>query len=151
MVQACHYTVLNGFIWHYLSTVLSSAVDKSQQRLEKNSWEEHRESNLGLLGKKQVCYLCAMQPPLTRFDFSNLSRYETFQDLIILWLQPFRSFRCKIKNDGNVFSFKRNKKKKEKKSDNIGFCWKRGYLGADRLSWVILPNEVLDPNWDDKI
>ena len=29
----------------------------------KNSWER-RESNLGLLGEKRKCYLCAMPPPL---------------------------------------------------------------------------------------
>ena len=46
-----------------LSTVLSSAVKKSQKYQEKNSWE-HRESTPGQLGKKQVCYLCAMQPPV---------------------------------------------------------------------------------------
>ena len=45
-----------------LSTVLSSAINKSKQHLEKNYWE-CRESNLGLLDEKQVCYLCAMQPP----------------------------------------------------------------------------------------
>ena len=44
------------------STVLSSAINKSKQHLEKN-YRECRESNLGLLGEKQVCYLCAMQPP----------------------------------------------------------------------------------------
>ena len=41
-----------------LSTVLSSAIIKSQQHQEKIS-KECRESNLGLLGEKQVC---AMQP-----------------------------------------------------------------------------------------
>ena len=46
-----------------LSTDLSVAVNKSQQHREKNSWER-RESNPGLLGEKQVCYLCAMQPPI---------------------------------------------------------------------------------------
>ena len=45
-----------------LSAVLSSAIDKNQQHQEKNSWE-HRELNQGLLGEKQVCFLCAMQPP----------------------------------------------------------------------------------------
>ena len=50
-------------IFKPLSTVLNSAVNKSQQHQEKNSWE-HQESNLGLLGEKQVCYLCAMQIPL---------------------------------------------------------------------------------------
>ena len=42
-----------------LSTVLSSAINKSQQHEEKNYWER-RESNLMLLGEKQVCYLCAI-------------------------------------------------------------------------------------------
>ena len=45
-----------------LSTVLSSANNKSQQHQDKNSWE-CRESNPGLLGEKQVCYLCDMKPP----------------------------------------------------------------------------------------
>ena len=44
-----------------LPTVLSSAVNKSEQHQEKNSWER-RESNLGPLGEKQGCYLRAMQP-----------------------------------------------------------------------------------------
>ena len=46
-----------------LSTALSSAVHKSQQHQEKNSWECWV-SNAGLMGEKQECYLCAMQPPL---------------------------------------------------------------------------------------
>ena len=44
-----------------LSTVLSSAVNKSQLHQEKNAWDCW-ESNPGLLGEKQGCYLCAMQP-----------------------------------------------------------------------------------------
>ena len=43
-----------------LSTVLSSAVNKSQQHQEKNSWE-WQELNSGLRGEGQVCYFCAMQ------------------------------------------------------------------------------------------
>ena len=39
---------------------LSSAVNKPQQYQEKILWE-CQESNLGLLGEKQVCYLCAMK------------------------------------------------------------------------------------------
>ena len=45
-----------------LSTLLSSAINKSQQHQERNSWAS-RESNLGLLSETQVRYLCAMQPP----------------------------------------------------------------------------------------
>ena len=41
-----------------LSTVLSSAVNKSREHQEKNSWERW-ESNPGLMGEKQVWYLCA--------------------------------------------------------------------------------------------
>ena len=48
----------------FLSTVLSCAVNKSQQHQEKNYWERLK-SNLGLLGEKQVCYLCAMQLPIS--------------------------------------------------------------------------------------
>ena len=43
-----------------LSTVLSCAINKSQQNQDKNSWE-CRESNLGLLSELQVCYLFATQ------------------------------------------------------------------------------------------
>ena len=39
-----------------MSNVLSSAVNRSQQHQEENSWER-LESNLGLLGKKQECHL----------------------------------------------------------------------------------------------
>ena len=46
----------------HLSTILSSAVNKSLQREEKNSWG-HQDSNPGLLDEKQLGYLCAMQPP----------------------------------------------------------------------------------------
>ena len=45
-----------------LSTVQSSAINKSQQHQEKNSWE-CQELNPGLLGEKQICYIRAMQPP----------------------------------------------------------------------------------------
>ena len=48
-------------IFKPLSIVLSSAV-KSQHQ-EKNSWE-CQELSSGLLGEKQVRYLCAMQPLL---------------------------------------------------------------------------------------
>ena len=51
-------------VFKSLSTDLSSAVNKSQQHQEENSWER-RESNLGLLGGEQTCYLCALQPPRT--------------------------------------------------------------------------------------
>ena len=59
----CHKPALDGFFIKPLSTILSSAVDKSQQHQEKNSWQ-CRESNPGLLGEKQVCYLCTLKPPL---------------------------------------------------------------------------------------
>ena len=49
-----------------LSTALSSAIDKSKQHEKKNSWER-QQSNLGPLGEKQECYLCAMQPPVCIF------------------------------------------------------------------------------------
>ena len=45
-----------------LSTLLSSAANKSLQHQEKNSWD-CQELNLGPLGEKQECYLCAMQSP----------------------------------------------------------------------------------------
>ena len=43
-----------------LSPVPRSVFNKSQQHEEKHPWE-CQELNLGLLGEKQVCYLCAMQ------------------------------------------------------------------------------------------
>ena len=42
-----------------LFTVLSSAVNKSQQHQDKNYFE-HQESNPGLLDEKQEFHLCAM-------------------------------------------------------------------------------------------
>ena len=49
-----------------LCTILSSAINKSQQHQEKNSWKR-RESNPGLLVEKQVCQpLCYADPcPVT--------------------------------------------------------------------------------------
>ena len=58
-----------------LSTVLRNAVNKSQQYREKNSWE-CRESNSGLLGEKQVCYLCAKKFPF-------IGAYLGLPDLLI--------------------------------------------------------------------
>ena len=45
-----------------LPTAPSSAVNKSQEHNDKKFWE-CQESNLGLLGYKQTCYLCAMPAP----------------------------------------------------------------------------------------
>ena len=49
-----------------MSTVLSSAIHKSRQHHEKNS-RERPESNPGLLGEKQVCYLRSIQSPMIPF------------------------------------------------------------------------------------
>ena len=49
-------------IFKALPTLLSSVVNKSEQHQEKNCGE-CQESNRRLLGEKQICYLCAMQPP----------------------------------------------------------------------------------------
>ena len=53
------------------STVLSHAVNESQQHKEKNYWDR-QESNPGLLGGKQVCYLFAMQPPLLHISLISV-------------------------------------------------------------------------------
>ena len=58
-----------------LLTVLSSDVIKSQQHQKKNSWERW-ESNQGLLGEKQECYICAMLPPGTAFIYGSGFRRE---------------------------------------------------------------------------
>ena len=60
LVLACHLPALDGFIWHFQGWVhcnLSSAINISQK-----VFREHQETNLGMLGEKQGCYLCAMQP-----------------------------------------------------------------------------------------
>ena len=57
------------YIIEPLATVLSSAVNKSQQHREKNSWECQ-----GLLGEKQVCCLCSKQPPIF-YDLISLGIY----------------------------------------------------------------------------
>ena len=49
-----------------LSTVLSSAVNKSQQHQQKNSWER-QELNPGLVGGEQVWYSLHAQFDLERF------------------------------------------------------------------------------------
>ena len=61
-----------------LSTVL-------KEHLEKNSWE-YRELNPGLQGEKQVCYLCAMQPPTSLKLYHNAKRgvLSFFQSLVCL-------------------------------------------------------------------
>ena len=63
-----------GFIGIFkpLSTVLRSVINKSRQHQGKNSCE-CRELNLGLLGEKQVCHLCALQP-LNYLYLSNSCR-----------------------------------------------------------------------------
>ena len=65
-------------IFKPLSTVLSTAINKAQPRHEKN-FGERRTSNLRLLGGKQVCYLCAMQPPYySNVCFNYRQRHENF-------------------------------------------------------------------------
>ena len=54
-----------------LTTVLSSAIKNSKQHQGKNS-REHRESNLGLLGEKQVFYLRAYKPLSISFGLKIL-------------------------------------------------------------------------------
>ena len=61
-----------------LSTVLSSAVNKSHQHQEKNSWG-CRESNPELVGERQICYLCAKHPPRRQYCFFfNPTKYWFF-------------------------------------------------------------------------
>ena len=74
-----------------LSSVPTSAVNKSQPHLEKNSWEG-RESNLGLLGVKLVCVPC--KPPLkwsllfnpdpTKADDAFYSREREIEEIVAL-------------------------------------------------------------------
>ena len=75
----------------HLSTLLSCAVNKSQQHQEKNSWECWG-SNPGLLGEKQEFYLFAKQPhKLNRilaltwsfsfFGFQSQSAFDLFPRL----------------------------------------------------------------------
>ena len=61
-----------------LSTVLISAINKSRQYKAKNSWE-CREWNLGLLGEKQVWYLCAMQHVILMRALEVLGLVENVQ------------------------------------------------------------------------
>ena len=52
-----------------MSTVLSSAVNKSQQHQDKNSLER-RELNLGPLGEKQECHPFVLSPRLGNLLFA---------------------------------------------------------------------------------
>ena len=51
-----------------LSTVLKHVVNKSEKHHEKNYWE-CQESNEGLLGEREECYLCALQHPTLKAFF----------------------------------------------------------------------------------
>ena len=68
-----------------LSNVLSSAINKSHEHQEKNTLE-CRELNLGLLGEKQVCYLCAMQSPLVMNDFNCEWNLYLLSDILTSWI-----------------------------------------------------------------
>ena len=61
---ACHEPVLMGLI-NYLALALS--IQSNQRTAVDKSWQ-CRESNLGPLGVKFKCYLCAMEPPYTYFS-----------------------------------------------------------------------------------
>ena len=68
VLLVCHSPVLDGFDGHFQASVhltLSSAVNKSQRikKMAEKFFRNFRNSNLGLLGENQECYLCAMQPP----------------------------------------------------------------------------------------
>ena len=79
IVLACHEPELDGFSWD--STVLNCASNKPQQHQEKNSWER-QDSNL--LGEKQICSLCAMQPPSSKiFGMFFRTKSEFFSDTIV--------------------------------------------------------------------
>ena len=54
-----------------MSTVASSAANRTQKHQEKNSWHR-RELNPRLLGEKQVCHLCAMNKKLFERPSSQL-------------------------------------------------------------------------------
>ena len=85
VVLACHEPELDGFSWH--STVLSCAIDKPQQHQEKNSWER-QDSNL--LGEKQICYLCAMQPQSSKiFGMFFRTKSEFFRTQLSAPVQIF--------------------------------------------------------------
>ena len=85
VVLAFHEPELDGFSWH--STVLSCAIDKPQQHQEKNSWER-QDSNL--LGKKLICYLCAMQPPSSKiFGMFFRTKSEFFRTQLSAPVQIF--------------------------------------------------------------
>ena len=69
----------------HLSTALSNPLNKSQQHQEEHSWEP-RESNPGLMGEKQDCYLCAIQTHqpehtlLQRLSLLGLSAKASYED-----------------------------------------------------------------------
>ena len=77
-----------------LSTVLSSAVNKSKQHQDKNSWE-HRESNPGPLGEYQKCNFCARQPPCVSIfasvqSFPAVKEWRSSEVAFVLSIQSFQ-------------------------------------------------------------
>ena len=75
-----------------LSIELSSATNKFLQYQEKNSWERW-ESNPGLLGEKQVCYIFAM-PPLPVFLAHSVNNIAHLQWSFIKDFWKFLSLYC---------------------------------------------------------
>ena len=83
VVLGCHLPLLPGFDWiiKLLSAVLNSAVNKSQQHQEKNSWER-RDLNFGPLGENQECYLCVASPQPNLILWMSLCQETTKINLL---------------------------------------------------------------------
>ena len=88
-----------------LSSVLSSAANKYHQHQEKSSWER-QELNLGLLGVKQVCYLCAMQhpPPQHEIFTSQLFSSRNEAESVVDDITYPRYWRAAFLNAENFFN-----------------------------------------------
>ena len=85
-----HYQMGQIYIIKPLSTVLSSAVNKSQQNHEKNSWE-CKESKPGPLGEKQLYYApppvvkpAYLGPPAIVENVSGMNECIAMQKCLIL-------------------------------------------------------------------
>ena len=123
-------------------TPLSSAINKFQQHQEKHSWERS-ESNLGLLGEKQVCYLCGRPPLLQVFrPVRNLHTLtQCFVNIINIWHVGYLKFfhlkvlqQCRYTSPTNEFTIQnQNIEIRELVSDPHSFCDLQGNVFSEIL------------------
>ena len=88
VLLVCHLSVIDGFDWHFHISVhftLSSSINRSQQhwKIQEINLPEVQKLNQGLLGEKQVRYLCAMQ--ISQFKGDLMLMLLSFRQSVFMW------------------------------------------------------------------